>query len=590
MFTMSMLDGRPTDTPAGRRRRPTRAGDRLRRRLAWILAASLPLLLAHSVIPIDQFVHRGDDAYYYFQLAATFPRLGFWSFDGIHPTNGVQPLWALGLTGVALVLSWFGVTDPNLLARVFVACAALCHFGASLLLFHLLSRTVSTATGLVAAGAFLFPMGIVWSRVWGMENSLYALLLVASLCQIHLVVLRRPAKRSAAALGLLLGLTALARLNAALLGPLALAWVWWKLRAGPAGRRVVLTAALIALCVVAPHFVWNLASTGHVLPVSGVVKEIRSQAFLDARGVESRWSPAFAGALAEYRPAFKWFVTSRIVDSMWIGGSRLLLDGDSKLNWRWVVPLVSGLALAPLLVGRARRWARFLGGHAARVSAFGYVLAFAAGNVALSVFRYPSEVGYAMIRWWLVEGELVVVCVSATLVAACGVWMSRRIVPRRLRASALVTLVVLLVALHAQQMVRFYWSGRIVRHDWKLSWNDELYAAARWLNEHTRPGERVGAWNAAILGYYRRGSVINLDGLANGFELVPYLRTGRIADYIKAKDIRYLSDIETEFSSRHLERELRLTEVYSRYSEFMRRHYRIYRVERDEPPRPAAVR
>src|SRR5690606_1922694 len=143
---------------------------------------------------------RGDDAYYYFQVAAGYPRLGFWSFDGIHPTNGVQPLWAMILTSVAVMLDQVGVTDPHVLARLFVACAAICHFGSCLLLFHLLARTVSTPTALIAAGAFLFPMGIVWSRLWGMENSLYALLLVASLCQMHLVLLRRPTIGSAAGL------------------------------------------------------------------------------------------------------------------------------------------------------------------------------------------------------------------------------------------------------------------------------------------------------------------------------------------------------------------------------------------------------
>lgn len=585
MPTLQKRADQASDCSPGRPMPSASKGRRWRRRLAWLLAASLPLLLAQAFIPIEQFVHRGDDAYYYFQLAAQFPRLGFWSFDGIHPTNGVQPLWAIVLTGVAVVMSWAGVTDPNLLARIFVACAALSHFGSCLLLYHLLSRAVSTATGLVAAGAFLFPMGIVWSRVWGMENSLYALLLVATLCQIHLVVLRRSSDRSAAALGSLLGLTALARLNAALLLPFALGYVLWEL--GASGRRTVVVAGVVALFVVAPYFVSNLASTGHALPVSGVVKDVRSRAFLEARGVESRWSFEFVEALGEYRPAAKWFVTSRLVDSLWIAGSRLVLDGDSRLNWRWVLPLGAVLAFGPVAIGR-RRWLRYAAAHAGRLRPFGYVLAFAAANVVVSVIRYPSEVGYGMIRWWWVEVEIVLVVASAALVAACGGYVTRRLVRRSWRMPALAALVTVLVGLHGAQMVRFYWSGRVVYHDWKLSWNDELYAAALWLNEHRRPGERVGAWNAAILGYYTRGSVINLDGLANDFELVPYLERGRIADYIRQKDIAYLSDIETEFTSKRLDRELRLSEVYSRYSEFMHRTYRIYRVERDESPGPGA--
>ena len=193
--------------------------DRLRNRALVALSGAVFLLLAHAFVPIDEFVHRGDDAYYYFKVAANYPRLGYWSFDGITPTNGVQPLWAAMLSGLALLLSWVGVTDLELLARFFVALAALLNYGASLLLFRLLAERVSIGTGIAVAGAFLFPLGITWSRVWGMENSLYALTLVGTICYFHLVFLARACWRTAVVLGILLALTALSRLNACLFIP-----------------------------------------------------------------------------------------------------------------------------------------------------------------------------------------------------------------------------------------------------------------------------------------------------------------------------------------------------------------------------------
>src|SRR5215218_5629715 len=70
------------------------------------LAAFL-VVMSHAFVPAEEFIHRGDDAYYYFKVAANFPDAGRWTFDTIHSTNGVQPLWAIILTSLAQLLSWF---------------------------------------------------------------------------------------------------------------------------------------------------------------------------------------------------------------------------------------------------------------------------------------------------------------------------------------------------------------------------------------------------------------------------------------------------------------------------------------------------
>lgn len=209
-----------------------------------VLSGALFSLLAQAFVPIEEFIHRGDDAYYYFKVAANYPRLGYWSFDGAHPTNGVQPLWAVVLTGVAQALSWAGVTEPHLLARAFVGLTALLHFASSLLLFNLLARKVSTGTGIAVGGAFLFPLGIVWARVWGMENSLYALTLVGTISYFHLTFLRRPATRPAIILGLLFGLTALSRLTAGIFVACLLGY--YLLRGSGEGFMTRLRLAVIA--------------------------------------------------------------------------------------------------------------------------------------------------------------------------------------------------------------------------------------------------------------------------------------------------------------------------------------------------------
>ena len=179
--TQSSIDGHPD-------------AHKLVNRSLLILSGSIVLLLAQAFIPAEHFLHRADDAYYYFQVALNYPRLGFWSFDGIHPTNGVQPLWAILLTSIAQTLAWVDINGPEVVTRIFVAVASLLNFASAMVLFQLVSKTISTGTAIAAAGAFLFPLGIVWARVWGMENSLYAFLLVSTLGYFHLVHMRRPAK------------------------------------------------------------------------------------------------------------------------------------------------------------------------------------------------------------------------------------------------------------------------------------------------------------------------------------------------------------------------------------------------------------
>jgi len=81
------------------------------------------------------------------------------------------------------------------------------------------------------------------------------------------------------------------------------------------------------------------------------------------------------------------------------------------------------------------------------------------------------------------------------------------------------------------------------------------------------------------LGYYSKQPVVNLDGLINNFDLLPYLREKRVSEYVKKEGISYLSDMESIFTSYRIIGNLKLTEVYSSYSTLMRQHYRIYRVD-----------
>jgi hypothetical protein len=553
---------------------------RLQARAIVLLSGALFLLLAQAFIPTEEFIHRADDSFYYFGVAANFPEVGYWTFDSLHSTNGVQPLWAVLLTGVAQVLGWVGVEDPGVLARVFVGIAAVLHFGSAVLLFHILRRKVSVGTAIAAAGAFLFPLGIVWARVRGMENSLYAFTLLATIAYFHFRFLARPTIKQAGVLGILLGLTALSRLNAALFAVCLLMYYLLRGSHGPLRQRLRLgaVASAVTIAVTLPYFAINYATTEHLLPISGVVKSVAAEDFREEHGIESRLSTNYVAALVDQAEVpLKKFASSRAADGLWVVGGRLVFDGAVRLAV--LVPILFLFLLVPLAAGRPREWLAFLLGRFRRLGPFGYVLAFGVLDAAVSIWLYPTELPYAMVQWWFVPNEIIIIVLVAILVAACVSYLARRLLPSRFHVAAATAGLALLVVLHAQQMVRFYWDDKIQYPDWHLSWNDESLRAAEWLSANVPEDSIVGSWNAGVLGYYADQRVVNLDGLINDFDLVPYLENERIDEYIVNERIAYLSDMEGLFERHELRDRLPLTLVYSHYSEFAKRTYVIYRVD-----------
>jgi hypothetical protein len=554
------------------------AGGRADGPLSVLLGLSALPVLLQIFIPQIEFIHRADDTYYYFQVAYNFARDGFWTFDGLHPTNGVQPLWAWMLTSVAVLARAAGIEDKALTARLFVGLTVAVHLFATWLLFRLLARRVSLTAGVVASGAYLFSMGLVWAHSWGMENSVYMLLLVACVA-FWTSVEDRPAR--AALFGVLLGVTTLARLNAGIFAVIAIATLAIELRHRPA--RALGTSACVALAfslVVAPYISWNYVETGHPLPVSGRVKSLHAEQYVERNRLGSKWAPGFLPrVINRNRYPLSLFISGAMTDAMWPLGSRIVFSRNRGIGPIVFVPVLGCLAV--LLGWRRRAGRRLLATGFGRLALFAPLAIYAFINGLLSIWLYPSQVGYAITQWWLVESELLMIVAVGTLVAVTleHVGGFARSPARRqwfLRAALAVSIV-----FHTTQTVGFYWDGRYNVRNWNASWNDYSYRAAQWLARHAPPDARVGSWNAGVLGYYATQRVVNLDGLINSHGLVPYLAERRTADYVRAKRLRYLSDVDGMFDLSAVRAVLPMREIYSEYMPLLGQHYRIYEVAHD---------
>jgi hypothetical protein len=140
-----------------------------------------------------------------------------------------------------------------------------------------------------------------------------------------------------------------------------------------------------------------------------------------------------------------------------------------------------------------------------------------------------------------------------------------------------------MVLAHATMAFLFFFDGARQTRAWNQSWNDQSYRAAQWINANLPAGTVVGSWNAGILGYYSERPVVNLDGLINSFDLLPFLRERRIAEYIRREGIQYLSDLEGKLQQVGIAADLPLTEVYRRYTSWGE-SYRIYQIEQSSTP------
>ena len=573
----ALLIGSPSRESPGPAAAPS-WGDPVLWRPVLLLLPALLLLLGHAVVPLDEFILRGDDAFYYFKVALNHVQFGFWTFDGLHPTNGVQPLWAIVLTGMAYVFSWVGLDDPLTFARAAVVLSALLYFAACLLLYLLLATRVSVATGFAVAGACLYPLGVVWGRLWGMESSLYLLLLVGTMAFFHWVFLARGSARSALVLGMLLGLCALGRLNAVFFAACLVPFYVVRPDSLVSLERRLRLALLVVLAtgiVLGASLAWNYATTGHFLSISGAVKSLRAADARAAYPVESLRN-ALSMVYWAWNVGLRWLGSSRLVDGFWVLGGRAVADGALTLTT--AVGMLGTVLIAPFFWIGPKAWLRRLRDRSRQISVFAYFAVFAGIDTLASMFMYPTE-QYAATRWWLLPLELTLTVLAAVIVVAAVGTLLERLVPAHWQTRIVPVWLATVVVLHLGQFGRFYWDGLVDYRDWNLSWNGESLLAARWATANLPSEAVVGVWNAGVLGYFTERTVVNLDGLINNFDLIPYLREGRIEDYILREEITHLADLEPMFERVGIRDRLRLSEVYRHHSDFANADYLIYRVE-----------
>lgn len=478
--------------------------------VAWGAAVALfaGLLLAYPLRParLLPLSPTTEDAYYLLTVARDLAGGHGFSYDAVHPTNGIQPAAAVVYAFPYLV----SPGDPFILPLRLVQLLQVGFFLAGSALCGRLAEEMAAGVPPAAArrAGILLWLGsyaVFRHAMNGLETGLYLLVLQAWL----LWQLRHEADahQPAAALtsGLLLGLAVLARIDAAFLVVAACLVALLPAGAGAAAplRRRVRTAAtvgLAALAVSAPWWIRSQLLFGDLMPSSG-----HAEALTIPLGANlERVLPALAQPLLPVLPPvalrFAWLWAALILAAAaaaWLVAFRIARSDPSR--------------------PRVLRWRR-------------PALPFAVAGVAWLGFYCLFFGAPHFVERYLIP--LAVPAVPLTAVVAAGAL--RAAAPRRPLRAALVALAALLfLATALEHVVTLIASPRISGNPYYT------FQFAR-LAAPLPAGATVGAMQSGTLGYFRIGAV-NLDGKVNHDALVAR-RSGTLWRYVRERRLDYLVD------------------------------------------------
>lgn len=499
--------------------------------LQILVAAAIVFQLSLLLRPENAFLSRPfiEDTFYALSVARSIADGTGFSVDGVHPTNGVQPLVCV------LDAPLFTIADGNreaALRLVYVLAVLLYLFAAWMIAGF--TRQLFTGEGKkngegrlifwsVFALVFInYALSVFYLN--GLETGLAGGMAFAALWHYLRTLDRGTDDASAgtgaaryALLGLLLGLGVLARVDLSLLvvALLIAHFIRAHLRYSRlpgrerwgrfvrTAREAFITGA-VAVAVSSPWWIYNYTTFGSLMPVSG-----QSQQWLSDNPYE---------ALIE---------TFNVLSDALLPGIHTpqeLKIGDVAPYGVLLFPL--GLFLLSLLPGvrsgmrRARH--RFGGDwNLSGVLPLGIFSLILIGFYTI-FFRAP----HFQSRYLIIPGIAVLLGIFAFFFT---LW--RELEPGTAARKVLPSLLV------APMLLFFLFFVR----NFETSYYNILVYPTLWIEEHVRPGEKVGMFQSGTAGFAHPDVVTNLDGKVNAAAWEAY-SAGRLPGYVDSAGFDYLID------------------------------------------------
>lgn len=441
-----------------------------------------------------------EDAHYYFQTARSVAEgRGSVSSGGV-AHNGYHPLWMLVCAAAFRVFAEPG-GDPMVAIRAILLLAAALGALSAGLVWALLRRLgAGAAAAWLGAAVFYLNPKLLPLMVSGLEVPLQAALLAGTLLWMLRDGGRRAGPRWYAVLGILLGLCYLTRTDNVFFGAFVWLAVAWRRRGRPGHGRGMALATALGLALVLPWQLWNYLHFGSLMQGSaGALPYVRRLV----------WFEAHPGAAASDFTRYRWQLFFGYFPALfWHAGLGALSYALALVVTALACTARGRRHFYPLLLALGR-----LGPLLAAVLALGFAHKF---------LRLATR------EWYFVPSDLAVALAWGLAVE----FLWRTAPGRRWRLGGFALLLALLAL----------WFGRKALVEWaprERSYALEIRDAFEALEDY-RPGERLGATDSGIVGFWCERPVVNLDGVVNN-EAARHIRQGNLIDYLDARGIRYLT-------------------------------------------------
>lgn len=488
--------------------------------VAGLLICSFVFILieaAYIFRPVDLLISTPfqDDSFYVFSVARNLGTGKGFTIDGIHATNGVQPLIVLSYTPLYAVTGG----DRVLTLRFVLAFSLLLNIFAGLLFGEIASQLLKDRArkeiGFLTRVTCLFltvsSYAIFHQMFNGLETGLYLCFLAGSFLATILLIKRLrgrlPLGNSSSIAGLIFALTFSCRIDSgfyiAILVLVVTYAFYSKVRGGLLGgfkKLVGLYALLLAIGSV--WLGYNLIYFGSLIPISG---QAESCGFPDmGRNFTTMFDCVAPIVLLIPRPVYCIF--NKYLFIRFIGFvaalSFLLFIFIRRENIRCIADrkllMIYGFSTLTFIM----------------LLIFIYSLYFKS---------YWFFNRYISVAWFF-------------LIPIYGI-TTARFVNSVLRNKIKVFFAILGIVVITTFNVRFHFSSFLAGHGVAY----ELYHDQLLMVEECVPrGVKVGAKQAGIIGYFRE-DVINLDGKVNADALL-HLKRNTLSEYVIANEITYLAD------------------------------------------------
>ena len=539
------------------------------------LSANWPWLIgALGIIQLVLQLHQGlrgvehivivlfqDDTFYYLQPAWNLHRVGMVTFDGIHPTSGVQLLWF----AMVAALAWLAPTKSALVTLTACSCAVLNALGhAAILGAGRQLRRPSLAVSVSALWCAVVLAGPTYLR--GMENSLHAAVSWAIVWQLAAFLrnLKDRSRASLVPLTTLLILNTWTRLDSVIVSAVVFACCVGARMAGggscsrSAAERARVLLGPIGLVLLGGAF--QLAAyhwmAGSVIPVSALMK---SQAFtpLEEGGLPGRLEELVSRSYFDVDVPLHLPPAAGTV-LLWFGGACVLV-GPLLLRRIGGRGIGSLRAFALGLAAAAVLWVVVPGGVAA--VEWLACLALTAFVAYWHSIRRPGEIDLSLPLWSILAAAFVAyhtlvlplgmrpgfyspwyqAPAHVFWITSCGFFVT---IAAQLAGDALGRRT---IALGAGAVLAAGIGGALVasvRGYEPMPMAAARYRAARHIDEHAPADTILASWNAGLLGYFTNRPTINLDGLVNTVEYARSLLSGKLdlVRYLREQRVDYVID------------------------------------------------